>query len=69
MSQTLIAIFIVGLLGVVLVVGLAALGALITWAVWNALVPSLLSGPHITFFQAFLVNMALSIIGNLVFRS
>ncbi len=48
---------------VALVVGLVALGGLIVWALWNALVPPLVNGPSITFVQGVLINVALGVVG------
>ncbi len=60
---------VVGIILVVaaIVVGAVALSALIIMLLWNALVPALITGgPTITYWQAILVNFALSIFGGLV---
>lgn len=55
-----------GVVGVAaLVVGLIALEGLIIWALWNALVPSLASGPNITYIQGILIGIALSVLGTI----
>ena len=51
---------VIGLLFVALSLGLSGLCAM--W-LWNALVPALCHGPHITFFQGLLIAAALSFVG------
>jgi len=50
------------------IAAVALIQAWALWALWNWLVPSLFSGPTITFWQAFGICALLSIIGNF-FRS
>ena len=51
---------------VVIVGGILALEGLVIWALWNALVPSLASGPSVTYVQGVLIGVALNIVGTLL---
>ena len=61
-------VIVISVLFVALAIGVIALGGLVVWALWNALVPSLAGGPSVTYLQGVLISLALGVIGNLLGR-
>lgn len=49
-------------LAFLMVVGIALLIGLPTWILWNLLIPDIFGLPHITFWQAFGLNLLSSIL-------
>ena len=56
------AVLVIAVVGAILAAVIAVEG-LIIWALWNALVPSLASGPSVTYAQGVLIGVALNIVG------
>ena len=55
----------IGTLGILLIIVITLLSTFLTWLIWNLVVPVIFGLPHITFFQAFLLN----ILFNIFFKS